>query len=134
MMMMMGDLEGAKGKFEKAVERGPGPGREPKEWKDEEEWWESFKVLQDPDDDYAAAVNNLAVAELYLNGGDPLGTLKGLVRRDPVRYLTDATVFNICTMYDLGGDGAEAGRRKREVERIVKEGGGRSGPSLLGCK
>ena len=50
----------------------------------------------------SAAVNNYAICALYLRRIKvAIDKLENLIKFDPLCYLTDPVVFNLCTLYDL---------------------------------
>jgi tetratricopeptide (TPR) repeat protein len=66
-------------------------------------------------------LNNLSLCHLY-SGNMHLAVqeLEGLIREDPCLYLTEAVVFNLCTLYELGLDGEECARKKQLLQRVAK--------------
>lgn len=66
-------------------------------------------------------VNNLSLCLLYSGQmRSSVLELEQLVREEPCRYLTEGVAFNLCTMYELGSDGEECGRKKRLLQRVAK--------------
>ena len=63
-------------------------------------------------------LNNLSLCHLY-SGNMHLAVqeLEGLIREDPCLYLTEAVVFNLCTLYELGLDGEECARKKQLLQQ-----------------
>lgn len=47
-------------------------------------------------------------------------TLEGLIRKDPLLYMLDVVVFNLCTLYDLSFDQAASAERKRTLQAVAK--------------
>lgn len=71
---------------------------------------------------WVAAANNLAVTALYAcDLPRALSTLEDLVRQNPAASLRDATVFNLCTLYDLSCDAEGATLKKKTLEAVAKQ-------------
>jgi trimeric autotransporter adhesin len=69
----------------------------------------------------AAAVNNSAIAALYLcDLRRALAALEGAVKCDPVANMRETAVFNLCTLYDLSSDPAGSSRRKAVLQRLAQ--------------
>ena len=72
------------------------------------------------DDLVFPAMNNIALCALYTcQLEESIASLENLVRRNPLRYLTDDLAFNLCTLYELVADGV--GRRKRVLQVIASK-------------
>jgi tetratricopeptide (TPR) repeat protein len=70
---------------------------------------------------YAECVNNMALCALYqCRMQDAVDFLEGLIREDPSCFLTERSAFNLCTLYELGGDSATSVQRKRMLQLIAK--------------
>lgn len=68
------------------------------------------------------ATNNLALTALFHCQMDrAVALLEAAVTIDPATYLTDAVVFNLCTLYDLCSDSATAEARKKALQRLSEE-------------
>eukprot|EP00953_Heterococcus_sp_UTEX-ZZ885_P030511 16124-Heterococcus_DN1.PRE.2 len=69
----------------------------------------------------AAAVNNAAIAALYLcDLRRALAALEGAVKCNPVANMRETAVFNLCTLYDLSSDPAGSSRRKAVLQRLAQ--------------
>lgn len=70
---------------------------------------------------YTECLNNLALCYLYTcRMKDAVDTLEGSIRDDAGLFLTERTVFNLCTLYELGADSATSAKRKRVLQLIAK--------------
>lgn len=70
---------------------------------------------------YHEAVNNISLCNLYVcKMHEAVDILENLVREDPALFLTERAAFNLCTLYELGSDGAIATRKKRVLQLIAK--------------
>ena len=68
------------------------------------------------------ALNNMALCALYTcKMNTAVEMLEGLVRENPTRYLTECTVFNLCTLYELGSDNAVSERKKEKSFAVARE-------------
>ena len=68
----------------------------------------------------AAATNNLALCCLYLRKiSTAVERLESLVCRQPGRFLVDAVVFNLCTMYDLSCAPEMSTIKKKGVQQLA---------------
>jgi tetratricopeptide (TPR) repeat protein len=66
-------------------------------------------------------LNNLALCALYqCQMHKAVNNMESLVRQNPTLYLTEGLVFNLCTLYELGSDTADSGRKKRVLQSIAK--------------
>lgn len=69
----------------------------------------------------SVAVNNFSVSALHLRKMTlSVNRLEKLILDDPVRYLTDAIVFNLCTLYELSCS-PEVSTNKKKVLQAVAE-------------
>ena len=67
------------------------------------------------------AGNNLAVCALHCcELREAVGRLEALIRSAPRRFLRPATVFNLCTLYDLANN-VSGGTQKKRVLRALAE-------------
>lgn len=67
------------------------------------------------------AMNDAALCALYTcRMRDAVSMMESLVRESPSRYLTERLAFNLCTLYELGSDGATSERRKRILQAVAK--------------
>lgn len=120
-LMSKKDFTGARDVLLKVVLKGEIE-EEEKAIKSVEEFWRDLKVIKNEESVYMSAVNNLVLAELYLGTvAQPLARLEKLILTNPIRYMTDVVVFNLCTLYDLSGDNVVSGRRKRMLEMVGME-------------
>ncbi|GMH78556.1 hypothetical protein TL16_g07850 [Triparma laevis f. inornata] len=120
-LMSKKDFTGARDVLLKVVSKGEIE-EEEKATKSVEEFWRDLKVIKNEESVYMSAVNNLVLAELYLGTvAQPLARLEKLILTNPIRYMTDVVVFNLCTLYDLSGDNVVSGRRKRMLEMVGME-------------
>jgi tetratricopeptide (TPR) repeat protein len=70
---------------------------------------------------YTECTNNMALCYLYTcRMKDAVETLEGSIRDDAGSFLTERTVFNLCTLYELGADSATSAKRKRVLQLIAK--------------
>jgi len=68
----------------------------------------------------AAAVNNYAVCALYLKKiADAMKKLEQLIGENPSLYMTDAVVFNLCTMYDLSFAPESSVMKKKALQKVA---------------
>lgn len=68
----------------------------------------------------SVAVNNIAVAALHLRKMTlSVSRLEKLILEDPVRYLTDAVVFNLCTLYELSCSPEVSTSKKKVLQRVA---------------
>lgn len=67
-----------------------------------------------------SAMNNLSLAMVYscdvMRG---VRTLEGLIRKNPVLYMLDVVVFNLCTLYDLSYDPIASALKKRTLQAVA---------------
>lgn len=47
-------------------------------------------------------------------------TLEDLIRRDPMLYMLDVVVFNLCTLYDLSFDPTASATKKRMLQGVAQ--------------
>jgi hypothetical protein len=67
-----------------------------------------------------AAVNNYAICALYLRRIPiAISRLENLILEDPVRYMTDPVVFNLCTLYDLSCAPDTSTTKKKVLQRVA---------------
>jgi len=61
------------------------------------------KAAKSPDRKVIFVANfNLAVCQLYLgNLRQSISTLENLLKVDPVHFLSETLIFNLCTLYEL---------------------------------
>uniref|UniRef100_A0A7S1Z7Z5 Uncharacterized protein n=1 Tax=Ditylum brightwellii TaxID=49249 RepID=A0A7S1Z7Z5_9STRA len=65
--------------------------------------------------------NNYALCSLYsCRMKEAVSLMESLVRINPTYFLTEALAFNLCTLYELGSDGAMSGKKKKVVQLIAK--------------
>ena len=73
------------------------------------------------DDLVVAAANNIAVAALHcceVRLG--INCIEALLQQDPARFMTDAILFNLCTLYDLAYNTVFSTRRKKMLQTVAK--------------
>ena len=76
-----------------------------------------------PTEPYATIATNLSLSYLYTcQLPAAIKTLEDAFVRAPA-FVTNAMVFNLCTLYDLAFDNAVSGRKKRVMEEVVKRWG-----------
>uniref|UniRef100_A0A7S4JEJ9 Uncharacterized protein n=2 Tax=Odontella aurita TaxID=265563 RepID=A0A7S4JEJ9_9STRA len=67
------------------------------------------------------ALNNAGLCALYTcRMRDAVSMMESLVRENPTKYLTERMAFNLCTLYELGSDGATSERKKRVLQAVAK--------------
>jgi hypothetical protein len=78
-------------------------------------------LVQSKDDcPLAAAVNNYAVCALYLKKiNEAIKRFELLIGRNPPRYMTDAIVFNLCTLYDLSFAPESSLMKKKALQKVA---------------
>ena len=70
---------------------------------------------------YTECINNMALCALYTcQMKEAVQLFEGSIREDAGSFLTERTVFNLCTLYELGADSATSSRRKRVLQLIAK--------------
>lgn len=68
----------------------------------------------------ASAVNNFSVATLSLKlNMQSIQRLEALLGEDPLVYMTDAVVFNLCTMYDLSFSPDVSAGKKKVLQKVA---------------
>lgn len=68
----------------------------------------------------AAALNNFAICSLYLKRNiSAINKIEELITEDPVRFMTDAVVFNLCTMYDLSFAPDASSAKKKALQKLA---------------
>jgi len=70
----------------------------------------------DPPEEHSSylphCLNNMALCALYsCRMNEAVVMLESLVRENPTLYLTETLTFNLCTLYELGSDTLQVGRR-----------------------
>lgn len=81
-----------------------------------------FHVLYQSKDEtpLAVAVNNFAICNLHLkNNLVAIETIEKLVEEDPVKFLSDSIVFNLCTMYDLSFSTENSLAMKKALQKLA---------------
>ncbi|GMH95432.1 hypothetical protein TrST_g2570 [Triparma strigata] len=106
-----GDYEGAISVFEnmKISEEVP-----------EEGFWDEVERIKRKESLEVARINNIVIANVYL-GRVCIEKLEEVICKDPVRFMTEEVVFNLCTMYDLREDAGGSARKKGVLERVMEE-------------
>lgn len=67
------------------------------------------------------ATNNVALGALsHCHVDRAVAVLEAAVKADPVKYMSDAVVFNLCTLYDLRYDNAEANAHKHALQVLAE--------------
>ena len=67
------------------------------------------------------AVNNYAICCMYTCELErATETLEAFILEDPTRNMTDAVVFNLCTMYELSCDNKTTLARKRVLQQAAQ--------------
>lgn len=70
---------------------------------------------------YTECINNMALSALYMcRMEEAIDLLEDSIRDDPGAFLTERAAFNLCTLYELGGDSAMSAQRKRVLQIITK--------------
>lgn len=68
-----------------------------------------------------SALNNLSLAMVYscdvMRG---VKTLEALIRKDPLLYMLDVVIFNLCTLYDLSFDAIASAKKKRTLQAVAQ--------------
>lgn len=65
--------------------------------------------------------NNMGLAALYTcRMKEAVRMMESLVRENPTLYLTERLAFNLCTLYELGGDTTTSARKKRVLQLVAK--------------
>jgi hypothetical protein len=68
---------------------------------------------------YPSCANNYAVAAMHLGKVESaVHMLESIIQKDPSRYLIDAIVFNLCTMYDISFSPQIAEMKKKTLQSI----------------
>lgn len=68
----------------------------------------------------SSAVNNLSLSLLHLKQNrSAIEKLEQLIGLDPPAYMTDAVVFNLCTLYDLSYSPEISQQKKKVLQRIA---------------
>jgi len=79
----------------------------------------TFSGLDTEDSLLVEAVNNFAITVMYSCQLDlAIQTLESLIREDPSVNMTDATVFNLCTLYELSCDNKAQIVKKKVLAEI----------------
>eukprot|EP00667_Euglena_gracilis_P011741 EG_transcript_12011 len=79
--------------------------------------FEEFASVLAKDPNNIEAANNQAICALYnCHLTEAISILEDLIRRDPKQALTEAVIFNLCSMYDLQ---SEQGASKKKVLQSV---------------
>ena len=67
-----------------------------------------------------SAVNNLSIAMLFLRRiNEAVTLLENMIQQNPGANLTDAVVFNLCTMYDLSCAHEQSAQKKKMLQSIA---------------
>jgi tetratricopeptide (TPR) repeat protein len=81
----------------------------------------NIKAASECTDLYGEAVNNMAIAALYLcRLEDALQLMEALVREDVTLFLTDRVATNLCTLYELASDANISSRKKKVLQLVAK--------------
>ena len=68
----------------------------------------------------AAATNNFAICCLHVKKvGLAVSKLESLIAEDPVVYMTDPLVFNLCTLYDLAYAPDISNTKKKTLQNVA---------------
>ena len=68
---------------------------------------------------FSSAINNFAVCSLYLKKNlDAIVRLEKLIGLNPLKYMIDPVVFNLCTMYDLSFSPDVSLTKKKALQKI----------------
>ena len=81
-----------------------------------------FHVLYRAKDEciLAVAVNNYSVCCLHLKRNlAAVSSMEKLIAEDPVRFLSDSMVFNLCTMYDLSFSTEVSTSKKKALQKLA---------------
>jgi tetratricopeptide (TPR) repeat protein len=78
-------------------------------------------LLQAKDENlFSIAINNYAISCLYLKRNNEAVTrLEKLIGLNPLTYMTDPVVFNLCTMYDLSYSPDVSLSKKKALQKIA---------------
>lgn len=83
-------------------------------------WNSCFAALEAEGGLYAAATNSMATSLLFLRRiEESIALLEALIQSGPSKYMTDAVVFNLCTMYDLSCAHELSGCKKRMLQGVA---------------
>lgn len=79
-----------------------------------------FSAIELEESLLSVAVCNYSVAALHLRRMTvSVQKLESLIREDPVRYLIDPIVFNLCTLYELSCSPDVSTQKKKILQRIA---------------
>jgi hypothetical protein len=81
-----------------------------------------FHVLSQSKDEtpLAIAVNNYSICCLYLKHNlTAIETMEKLIAEDPVLFMNDSIVFNLCTMYDLSFSADISTAKKKALQKLA---------------
>jgi hypothetical protein len=85
-------------------------------------WNTCFAALENEGGLYAAATNGMATSLLFLRRiEESIALLEALIQSGPSKYMTDAVVFNLCTMYDLSCAHELSGCKKRMLQGVANK-------------
>jgi hypothetical protein len=78
-------------------------------------------LLQAKDENlFSIAINNYAISCLYLKrNNEAVSRLEKLIGLNPLMYMTDPVVFNLCTMYDLSYSPDVSLSKKKALQKIA---------------
>lgn len=66
------------------------------------------------------AVNNYSICCMYLKQiNEAIKVMEELIQESPIRHMTDAVIFNLCTMYDLTCSQEVSGAKKKTLQQIA---------------
>jgi hypothetical protein len=79
-----------------------------------------FILLQSKDENlFSSAINNYAICMLYLKRNlESMSRLEKLIGLNPLKYMIDPVVFNLCTMYDLSYAPDVSLSKKKALQKI----------------
>lgn len=66
------------------------------------------------------AVNNYSICCLHMKQNlTAIEKIENLITEDPVKLMTDAVVFNLCTMYDLSFSPEVSTNKKKILQKVA---------------
>ena len=69
-----------------------------------------------------AAINNFAICALYRKSiSEAIVRFESLIRENPMRYMTDPVIFNLCTLYDLSFAPDVSTNKKKMLQKVASK-------------
>lgn len=77
-------------------------------------------ISRDDNNILGIAINNFAICSLYLKRiREAIKHLEHLILTNPMKYLIDPVVFNLCTLYDLSFAPETSTNKKKVLQKIA---------------